>query len=130
MNYMTSDPNDLSITDLMEALSQSQGFIVSTQSYIMKKWGLNYPSTILTKMIKKYNLVDYVNQLRKKMVEDCYRKTYAKGVQEGDTICMQWYLNRYGHHVDFLDTAEGETDSKRDTKGILERIKGIQSEAD
>jgi len=130
MSFLQSNPDDLTIPNLMEALQHNHGFLLASQQYIAKKWNLHYSDKILKKMIKDFGLTDFINQIRSKIVEDCYRKTYLKGVQEGDATSLQWYLNRYGHHVDFLDTVDGESDSKRDTKSILERITSFQPEAD
>jgi len=127
MSYLQSDPNDLKVDQLCEALTQSYGFIQATQAYIAKKCNLHFTAVTIKKMIQKFGLVDYVNELRTKIVEDCYRKTYLKAVQEGDTNAMQWYLEKYGHHVDFLPEKVENSTNLNTFKEILERQKSIES---
>ncbi|CAB4166311.1 hypothetical protein UFOVP844_22 [uncultured Caudovirales phage] len=128
MSYLQSDISLLSVDKLVEALMQSQGFLSAAQSYIAKKWQYHFSLPTLRKSIERYNLTEYVNEMRSKIVEDCYRKTYQKAVVEGDNTCLQYYLENYGHHVDFLGSKDTETTMKGNVKEILATIKSFQSE--
>jgi len=130
MSYFQSDTSELSSEMLIEALMQNQGFLQATQSYIAKKWQLHFTTVTLKKCIIRFGLTEYVNELRTKVVEDCYRKTYVKAVQDGDNTALQFYLDKYGHHVDFLGSKDDETKMKGNVKEILESIKGLLAETD
>lgn len=66
---------------------------------------------------------DWLDEVRKSLVEDCLSKTFAKGVAQGDNNCLAWVLEKYGHHVDFLDGKDVETESKKGWKELLTHVK-------
>ncbi len=113
----------LTVEPLIEALEHSRGFIGATQKYIKKRWNFEVPLSTIRNKIREMNCEEWLTDIRKGLAEDCLRKTILKGVQDGDTSCLFWVLNRYGHHVDFLDTQDSETESKKGWKDILDHVK-------
>jgi len=108
---------------LIEALEKSQGFIHHAREYIFQKTGYRPSRHIIKSRIKEWGMEDYLYDMRTSLVETCKRKAFHKAVADGDNTCLFWILNRYGHHLDFLDGIDSETESKRGWKTLLEHVK-------
>ena len=117
-------PNsDFTCDQLIEALSKSRGFILAAKKYLMHTYGIKTGYSTIKTCIKNWGMDDWLDEVRKSLVEDCLNKTFAKGVAEGDNHCLMWVLEKYGHHIDFLDGKDTETESKKGWRELLEREK-------
>jgi len=114
-------PNsDFTADQLIEALTHSRGFILSAKKYLLKVYGITTGYSTIKTCIKNWEMGDWLDEIRKSLVEDCLNKTFAKGVADGDNHCIFWILEKYGHHVDFLDGKDTETESKKGWRELLD----------
>lgn len=121
---MTRLPNaDFTPEQLIDALEKSRGFILAAKKYLLKVYGIKTGYSTIQSWIKHWDMQDWLDEIRKSLVEDCLNKTFAKGVAEGDNHCIFWILEKYGHHVDFLDGKDAETESKKGWRELLEQQK-------
>lgn len=118
MNY-----SKISHEHLCEALEQSRGFYHAAKRYIKTKWGYGVDSETIKKRVKEWGMEDWLADIRKGVVEQCLDKTYAKAIENGDNACMFWVLERYGHHIDYLEQKKEVTDSEKGWKVILSNVK-------
>ncbi len=121
--------DDLSPELLIEALEKSQGFINHARKYIFQKTGHTPSRSTIKSRIKQWGMEEFVEDIRVSLVETCKRKAFYKAVEDGDNHCLFWVINRYGHHVDFLDAIDAETESKRGWKTLLEHVKTTEPQA-
>jgi len=116
--------NDISFEMLVEALEHSQGFFCHAQSFLKKKYNHDISHATMKHRVKMFDLTDWVEDLRRKNVEIALKKTYKKALEDGDNQCLQWILNRWMHHVDYLEEkTTTEPESKKGWKEILEVLK-------
>lgn len=120
--------NPLTPEDLIEALQKSQGFIHHTCEYLYQKTGHKPSRHTIKARIKEWGMEEFLEDIRLNLVESCKRKAFYKAAADGDNHCLFWILNRYGHHLDFLDAADAETESKRGWKTLLEHVKTTKPE--
>lgn len=115
---------DFTCEQLIEALSKSRGFILSAKKYLEHTYGIRTSFKRIKTKIKLWEMQDWLDDIRKSLVEDCLSKTFAKAVAQGDNTCLGWIIEKYGHHVDFLDGKDVETESKKGWKELLQIVKG------
>ena len=113
---------------LIEALEKTRGLINSAQRYMKNKWGYTISIEAIHTQIKKEDMQDWLNDIRKLLVEDCMSKTMYKAIQGGDNTCLMWVLDRYKHHIDFL--AEKKEDATDKEKGDIVEFMNEQKRAD
>src|SRR6187401_1265205 len=97
---------------LIESLERTKGFVLSAQKYLRNTYGIDASYYTMRSKIKEWDMVDWVDEIRKGLVEECMAKTFYKAIQEGDNHCIFWVLDKYQHHVDFLDSKDTETESR------------------
>lgn len=115
---------DFTAEQLIEALTKSRGFILAAKKYLLHTYGIKTGYSTIKTCIRDWNMQDWLDEVRKSLVEDCLNKTFAKGVADGDNHCIFWILDKYGHHIDFLGSKDGETESKKGWKELLHHAKG------
>jgi len=71
-----------------------------------KKWGYDIGTKTIKSKIQMEGLDEWLDDIRKSLVEDCMKKTFLKGIQDGDNHCLFWVLNHYKQHIDFLEPRE------------------------
>jgi hypothetical protein len=108
---------------LCEALYECKGFLHASKKYIKEKWGYSVDTETMKRRIELLGLQGWLDDIRKDLVEQCFRKTYAKAVEDGDKQCMFWILDKYGHYVNFLEPMKEKADSEKGWKVILQRVK-------
>jgi len=118
-----ANPN-FTCEQLIEALEKTRGFVLSAQKYLLKTYGIKASYHTMKTMIRDWGMEDWLDEIRKSLVEDCLNKTFAKGIQDGDNHCIFWVLEKYGHHADFLGGIDAETESKKGWKELLSHVKG------
>lgn len=109
---------------LIEALEKSRGFVLAAQKYLFKTYDIQASYNTMKSCIKMWDMQDWLDDIRKSLVEDCLSKTFHKGIANGDNHCIFWVLEKYGHHVDFLDGKETEQESKKGWRELLDHVKG------
>lgn len=109
---------------LIEALEENKGFILAAARYLQKNHGLKVDSGYIKKMCEEWGMNDWLLSIRKGLAEECMRKTMQKGIVEGDNQCLFWVLNKYGHHVDYLDSRDENSEAKQGWQEILAYVKG------
>ena len=114
----------MTVEQLIEALEANKGFILASQRYIKKKYGFEPNTHTVKKKIKEWGLTEWLYDIRTELVENCMQRAFHKGIAEGDNHCIFWTLEKYGHHVDFLDGKDTETESKKGWRELLEYVKG------
>jgi hypothetical protein len=114
---------ELTFEHLVEALIESRGFVLGAKKYIKKKFSYDVGYAIIKSRINEWGMQEWLDDLRRSLVEDCMKKAFHKGISEGDNHCIFWVLEKYGHHVDFLDGKDSETESKKGWKVLLDYIK-------
>ncbi len=117
-----AEPN-FTCEQLIEALEKNRGFVLAAQKYLLRTYGIKASYNTMKTMIRNWGMKDWLAEIRKSLVEDCLNKTFAKGIQEGDNHCIFWVLEKYAHHVDFLDAVDAEQESKKGWKEILLNVK-------
>lgn len=115
--------HDLVVEDLIEALTKTQGFLHAAKRYLKKHKNCDLCYNALKKRVKEWGLEEWLKDMRTSLAEDCLQKAFHKGISEGDNHCIFWVLERYGHHVDFLDSKDTETESKKGWRELLEYVK-------
>ena len=121
---MTRLPNsDFTAEQLIEALTKSRGFILSAKKYLQSVFGIKTSYSTIKNWIIHWGMQEWLDEIRKSLVEDCLNKTFAKGVADGDNHCIFWILEKYGHHIDFLDGKDEESESKKGWRELLEHAK-------
>lgn len=108
---------------LIEALEKSKGFILGAKKYIKQTFGYDVGYQTIKSRINDWGMQDWLDDIRKELTEDCLKKTYAKAIMEGDNHCIFWVLNKYGHHLDWLQSDETDTESKKGWKELLKHVK-------
>jgi len=110
---------------LIEALSKCHGLVLTSSKYIEKKWGYKIsPNTIRTVM-KNEGMDDFLDDIRKGSVELCLRKTFDKGIADGDNHCLFYILNQYKQHLDFLEPAkEGVSEAAGEISEYVRYLRG------
>lgn len=114
---------ELTHEHLTEALMETKGFILSAQKYLKKKYGYRPDTGTIKKRIEEWGMHEWLEDIRKSLVEDCLQKTFHKGIAQGDNHCIFWVLEKYGHHVDFLGGKDTETESKKGWRELLAYVK-------
>jgi len=121
---MSRLPNsDFTAEQLIEALSKSRGFILAAKKYLLSVYGIKTGYSTIKTCIRNWEMQDWLDEVRKSLVEDCLSKTFAKSVADGDNHCLMWVLAKYGHHVDFLDGKDIESESKKGWRELLDHVK-------
>lgn len=115
---------DFSAEELIEALEQCQGFIETARKLLEKKKGGKISTHKIKNRIELWGMKEWLAELRKELVAKCMRKAFHKAAVEGDNTCMFWAINKYGHHVDFLEGVDSNTESQRGWKVLLDYVKG------
>lgn len=108
---------------LIEAFEKSKGFILGAKKYIKYTFGYDVAYKTIKSRIHEWGMQDWIDDIRKELVENCMQRTFAKAIQDGDNHCIFWVLEKYGHHIDFLDSKETETQSKKGWKELLDYVK-------
>lgn len=122
---MARFPNaDFTADQLIEALTKTRGFILAAKKYLQSEYGIKTSYMTIKNSIKRWDMQDWLDEIRTSLVEDCLSKTFAKGIAAGDNHCLMWALDKYGHHLDFLDGKDVETESKKGWKELLQIAKG------
>lgn len=114
---------ELTFEALAEALIESSAFISQTRKILLKKHNIDVGRDLILNRIKEWEMGEFVDDIRRGLVETTLSRTFQKAIQEGDNTCMFWVLNKYGHHADFLSSAETDTESKRGWRVLLEHVK-------
>ena len=96
------------VNHLIEALQETRGFVLAAQKYISKKWGYKISKDAIKTAIRDNGMEEWLDDIRKSLVEDCMTKTFAKAIKEGDNACMFWVLGKYKQHIDFLEASEND----------------------
>jgi len=111
---------------LIEALEKTRGFILSAQKYLLKSYGIKASYHTIRTKIREWGFEDWIEELRKSLVEDCMSKAFHKAIQQGDNSCLFWVLEKYSHQIDFLKPKleDTETESKKGWKILLSHVKG------
>jgi hypothetical protein len=117
------DPN-FTFEQLVEALEKSRGFILAAKKYLFKVYNIQAGYRTIKSCVRMWGMEEWLDDIRKSLVEDCLSKTFAKGIAEGDNHCIFWVLEKYGHHLDFLDGIETEQESKKGWRELLGHVKG------
>lgn len=120
---MSKRHQELKVEHLTEALEKNKGFILASKRYIKKTYGYDVSFATLKSRIMEWGLDEWLLDIRKELAEDCLNRAFHKGIAEGDNHCIFWVLDRYGHHVDFLDSRDTETESKKGWKELLTYVK-------
>jgi hypothetical protein len=122
---MAEGPGNCKLTceHIIDALDKNKGFVFAAKRYIKKTYGYDVGYNTIKKRIKEWGMEDWLYDMRKTLVEDCLQKTFAKSIADGDNSSIMWVLDRYGHHLDFLDSADTDTQSKKGWKELLDYIK-------
>lgn len=118
---MYEDP--VTAEDIAEALHQSKGFLFNALDIIKKNTGHQMTVNTLKNRIRDWGLEEYLYDIRTHLVESCKKTLIYKAIKEKDNMCLFWILKRYGHHVDFINSVDSETESKRGWKALLEHVK-------
>ncbi len=113
----------LTYDHLVEALTETRGFIYAAKKYIKRKFDYDVCYQTINSRIKEWEMQDWLDDQRKSLVEDCMQKAFHKGIADGDNHCLFWVMDKYGHHVNFLDGKDSETESKKGWKVLLDYIK-------
>lgn len=121
---MTHRHPNLTYEHLVEALESTRGFILAAKKYIEKTWGYSVGYSTIKSRIIEWGMEDWLDDIRKSLVEDCLARTFHNGIKNGDNTCLSWVLKTYGHHVDFLGGIDTETESKKGWRELLEYVKG------
>lgn len=108
---------------LIEALEKSRGFILASQKYLLKVYGIKTGYSTIKSCIRMWDMQDWIDDIRKSLVEDCLAKTFHKGIAEGDNHCIFWVLDKYAHHIDFLDGKDTDQESKKGWRELLDHVK-------
>lgn len=124
MKMPTRQPNaDFSAEQLIEALEASRGFILAAKKYLKKTYDIDTNYSTIKNWIRVWDMHEWLDEIRQKLVEDCLNKTFAKAIAEGDNQCIFWVLGKYSQHIDFLDGKDDEQESKKGWKELLEHVK-------
>jgi len=115
--------SDFTADQLIEALTKSRGFILAAKKYLYNVYGIKTGQSTIKNWIKEWGMEEWLDEIRRSLVEDCLNKTFAKGVAEGDNACLFWVLEKYSHHIDFLGGKDTETESKKGWREILDHVK-------
>jgi len=117
------DEIDLTPELLIEALEENQGFVLSSIKWLKaeKNWNTSYKK--VKTRIADWGMEDWLYDLRSSLAERCMKRVFYKGCAEGDNHCLFWVLHKYGHHVDFLDSADTQTESMKGWKELLDYVK-------
>jgi len=114
---------DLTFEHLSKALIETRGFVLAAKRYIKKEFGYDVDYSTIKNRISEWGMQEWLDDLRRSLVEDCMQKAFHKGIADGDNHCIFWALEKYDHHVDFLDGKDSETASKKGWKVLLEYVK-------
>jgi hypothetical protein len=114
---------ELKCEQLIEALTKTRGFILAAKKYLSITYRIEIGCETIKKRIALWGMQDWLDELRKSLVEDCLQKTFSKGIAEGDNHCLMWVLDKFGHHTDFLDGKDTETQAKKGWKELLDYVK-------
>lgn len=108
---------------LVESLVENNGMYHATVRSIRQKHDIPITMDHLKRHITLWGMEDFVHEIRAGMVENCFSKTYEKGVQKGDNQCLFYVMDKFGHHLEFLPEREIETESNKGWQNILGIIK-------
>ena len=121
---MTRIPNaDFTAEQLIEALQVSRGFILAAKKYLLKTYDIKTGYSTIKTCIKQWGMEEWLDEIRQSLVEDCLAKTFAKAIAQGDNHCIFWVLDKYAHHIDFIDGRETEQESKKGWRELLDYVK-------
>src|ERR1044072_9793297 len=93
---------DLTPEMLSGALEESKGFVLAALKALRKEYELDISYSLIKSRSKEWGMEEWLEDLRKGLVEDCMNRVFYKGIQKLDNHCIFWVLEKYGHHVDFL----------------------------
>jgi len=110
-------PDEYKVEHLMEALERCRCFVAQSQKYIKAKWGYYMSTQTINRLIREEGIDEWVNDVRRELVEDSMTKVFKKAIHDGDNQCLMWVLNKYKHHIDFLEPKE-ENQPKHDVGEI------------
>ena len=99
-------PPNYNYEHIVEALYECKGFILASLRYIDVKWGYKLTREVLNAIILENGMKEWLDDIRRSLVEDTLSTVIKKGVREGDNACLFWVLGKYKQHVDFLEPAE------------------------
>ncbi len=116
---------------LIEALEENHGFVLSSIKWLQHEKNCKTSYKVVKNRIENWGMSDWLYDIRSSLAERCMKKVFHKGCAEGDNHCLFWVLHKYGHHVDFLDSADTQTESMKGWKELLDYVKATpESEAD
>lgn len=111
---MATKTHEISAEQLIEALEKNYGIISSAIEYLRQHFGISIDRKTIADKIKFWDMDEFVLNCRKAGVEKALKKTFAKGIDEGDSNALGWILKVYGHHAEFLDMKEeGQFDKEK-----------------
>ena len=99
-------PEEYKVDHLIEALDKCRCFTAQAQRYIKAKWGYYMHTATISRLIREEGIEEWVNDVRRELVEDSMTKVFRKAIQDGDNQCLMWIMNKYKQHVDFLEAKE------------------------
>ena len=121
---MAREAKDLTFDEIRDAVVAAHGIYGSACKYVQSMYGICIQRKELVKYIQDWGLEEYIDSIRKQAVEGALHRTIAKGIEEGDNAALFWFLNKYGHHADFLAPQGGEEgESKDGWKQILQAVR-------
>lgn len=120
---MSRRNSELTFEHLKEALEKERGFILSAKKYLKREFNIDVNYKTVKARIEEWGMQEFIDDLRKSLVEDCLHRTFDKGINKGDNHCIFWVLEKYSHHIDFLGGKDTETESKKGWKVLLEYVK-------
>jgi len=115
--------NEFTADQLIEALTKTRGFVLAAKKYLLNVYGVETGVRTIKICIERWGMQEWLDEIRKSLVEDCLNKTFAKGIADGDNHCLFWVLEKYAHHIDFLDGKDAETESKKGWRELLDHVK-------
>lgn len=123
VNTLKLNNPQITVELLTEVLAETNGMLNTATKILKEKHAIGVSSKTLVKYIDLWGMQEWIEDMRSSIVEDCFNKTYMKGLVEGDNQCLFWVLDRYGHHLKFLERNDVQTESRKGWKEILERVK-------
>lgn len=119
---ITEDP--VTFEELAEAILKHNGFISSVARSFRNK-GINVTYSMLRRLVVKWDMEEWLEDIRKEMTCYTLRQQYSKAIEDKDAMAINWVLTHYKHHIDWLpEKEERGRESEKGWRKIIDVLEG------